>query len=35
MFDYDNAITQNLWLPNEPKLFVIYNGKKYVNYDDE
>lgn len=35
MFDYDNDITQGLWLPNEPKLFVIYNGKKFISYDDE
>ena len=34
MFDYDNEITQDLWLPSEPKLFVIYNGKRFVSYDD-
>lgn len=35
MVDYDNDITQGLWIPTEPKLFVIYNGKKFVCYDDE
>ena len=35
MFDYDNDITQGIWLPNEPKLYVIYDGKKFVSYDDE
>ena len=34
MFDYDNEITQDLWLPSEPKLFVIYNGERFVSYDD-
>lgn len=35
MFDYENEITRNMWTPNEPKLFVIFNGRRFVDYDDE
>ena len=35
MVDHENEITRDMWLPSEPKLFVIYNGKKFVGYDDE
>ena len=35
MVEYDNEITQGLWMPNEPKLYVIYDGRKFVNYNDE
>ena len=35
MIDHENSITSDVWLPSEPKLFVIYNGKKFVDYDDE
>ena len=35
LIDYDNEITKNLWLPNEPKLYVIYNGYKFINYNGE
>jgi len=35
LIDYENEITKTLWLPNEPKLYVIYNGRKFVNYNDD
>ena len=34
LIDYENEITKALWLPNEPKLYVIYNGHKFINYND-
>ena len=34
LIDYQNELTENLCLPEEPKLWVIYDGKKFVKYDD-
>ena len=35
LIDYENAITKDLWVPNDPKLYVIYDGRRFVNYNDE
>lgn len=35
LIDFENEITKNLWVPNEAKLYIIYNGKRFVNYNDE
>ena len=34
LISYQNELTENLSLPEEPKLWVIYDGKKFVKYDD-
>jgi len=34
-YEYENALTSKIWMPNEPKLYAIYNGQKFVNYKDE
>ena len=33
--EYENELTSRLWLPNEPKLYAIFNGRKFVNFNDE
>jgi len=33
--EYENHLTKQIWLPNEAKLYVIYNGRRFVNYNDE
>ncbi len=33
--EYENHITKQVWLPNEAKLYVIHNGRRFVNYNDE
>ena len=33
--EYENHITKQVWLPNEAKLYVIHNGRHFVNYNDE
>lgn len=35
LFDYENQVTSDYWLPNEARLFCIYNGRRFVNYNDE
>mmetsp|Transcript_25480 Transcript_25480/g.34037 ORF Transcript_25480/g.34037 Transcript_25480/m.34037 type:complete len:266 (+) Transcript_25480:3381-4178(+) len=35
LFDFENEITSKFWLPAEPRLFCIYNGRRFVNYNDE
>ena len=34
LISYQNELTENLSLPEEPKLWCIYDGKKFVKYDD-
>ena len=34
LISYQNELTENLCIPEEPKLWVIYDGKKFVKYDD-
>lgn len=34
LYDYENEITNKMWMPSEPKLYAIYNGHKFVNYKD-
>ena len=34
MIEYDNNLTKRIWLPQEPRLFMIYSGSKFVPYDD-
>lgn len=35
MVEYESEITKEMWIPNDPKLYVVYNGRKWVNYNDE
>ena len=35
MIDYDNELTKEIWLPQEPRLFVLYLGGKYESYSEE
>ena len=33
MIEFDNKLTKHIWLPQEPRLFMIYSGSKFVPYD--
>ena len=35
MYEYDNKITQGIWLPQEPRLFVLYIGGKFLSYGED
>ena len=35
MIEYDNELTRNIWLPQEPRLFALYIGNKYISYNEE
>ena len=34
MYEFDNKITQDIWLPQEPRLFVLYIGDKFISYSE-
>ena len=34
MYEFDNKITQDIWLPQEPRLFVLYIGDKFISYTE-
>lgn len=34
-YEFDNEVTSNYWVPTEARFFVIYNGRGFVNYNDE
>ena len=35
LIDYDNEITRNLWMPSEAKLYCIYDGRRFINYNED
>ena len=35
MYEHDNKITQGIWLPQEPRLFVLYIGGKFLSYGED
>ena len=35
MYDYDNKITQDIWLPQEPRLYVLFIGGKFLSYREK
>lgn len=34
MYEFDNKITQDIWLPQEPRLFVLYIADKFISYSE-
>ena len=35
MLEYDNELTRNIWLPQEPRLFALYIGGKFISYSEQ
>ena len=35
LIEYENSFTRGIWLPEDPRLFLIFNGQKFIDYDDE
>ena len=35
MLEYDNALTRDIWLPQEPRLFALFIGGKYISYNED
>lgn len=35
LYEYENEITSKYWMPSEARLFCIYNGRSFINFNDD
>ena len=32
LINYENKLTNRIWLPQEPRLFMIFSGSRFISY---